>query len=53
MPEIVRDAPAHKQDVAVKRVDIELGSEIGLAVLVLRPAGQLLHLRILRPTLSR
>jgi len=53
MPEIVKDAPAHKQDVAVNRVDIELGSEIGVAVLVLRPAGRLLHPRILRPTLSR
>jgi len=52
-PEIVKDAPAHKQDVTVNRVDIGLGPEIGLAVLVLRPSGRLLRPRILRPTLSR
>lgn len=52
-PGFVKDAPEDKQDVTVNRVDIELGSDIGLAVLVLRPAGRLLHPRILRPTLSR
>jgi len=52
-PEIVEGAPEQRQDVTVNRVDIDLGSETGLAVLVLRPAGRLRHPRILRPKLSR
>lgn len=51
-PDIVEEAP-DPQDVTVNRVDIDLGPEIGVAVLVLRPAGRLRRLRILRATLSR
>lgn len=52
-PELVQDAPDGEQQVTVNRVDIDLGSDVGVAVLVLRPAGRLLEPRILRPTLSR
>ncbi len=50
-PEIVEGAPEHRQEVTVNRVDIDLGPDTGLVVLVLRPAGRLLHPQILRPQL--
>jgi hypothetical protein len=51
-PEVVESAPNGKQDIQVNRVDIPLAPDIGLAVLITRPIGNLSGARILRPTLS-
>lgn len=52
-PEIVEAAPENKQQVKGFRVDIDLGPDIGVAVLGVRPSGHLRSPLILRPTLSR
>ncbi len=50
-PEIVADAPKHRQTVTFNRVDIQFAGDIGLSVVHTRPRGRLLGPRILRATL--